>query len=220
MDFTDTPEYKEGRQWAFRNEAKLSERYTNDDIIGGSLRTRLFEEATKLHPSQPGDMENDYRQTLWVLGAFRHIVDTLPKTREAMAAVFDAAQEIGAILGAERAKRECLLELKKRPEAWWKKKIGDASPADVAAAAAVGWRIRKRQERAVRLEPVNRWEVLIELLGTREMCVLADPKKIDLVKDGDYWYYWVHGEDVGFQMIMRPVMHEGRMIQAPGDIIG
>lgn len=220
MDFTETPEYKAGRQWAFRNEAPLSERYTNDDIIGGSLRTRLFEEATKLHPSEPGDMENDVRQTLWVLGAFRHIVDTLPMTREAMAAVFDASQDLGAMMGAERAKRTCFLELKKKPESWWKKKIGDASPADVTAAAAVGWRIRRRQEKAARLEPANRWEVLVDLLGTREMCALQNPKKIELVKDGDHWYYWVHGDQTGFQMIMRPVMHEGRMIQAPGDIIG
>lgn len=220
MDFTETPEYKEGRAWARRNEARLSERYSNDDIIGGSLRGRLFEEAAKLYPSEPGDMENDLRQTLWVLGAFRHVVDTLPTSQEAMAAVFDAAQELGAILGAERGKRECFLELKKKPESWWKRKLGDATPADVVAAASVGWRIRKRKEKAARQEPANRWEVLIDLLGTREMCALEDPSKIDLVKDGNYWYYWVHGPEGGFQMIMRPVMHEGRMIQAPGDIIG
>jgi hypothetical protein len=220
MDFNETPEYKEGRAWAFRNDARLSERYTSDDIIGGSLRNRLFEEAVKLYPSEPGDMENDYRQTLWVMGAFRHIVDTLPMTPQAMVAVFDAAQELGAILGAERRKRECFLELRKKPESWWKKKLGDASPADVVAAASVGWRIRKRKERAERLEPKNRWEVLVDTLGAREMCALGDPRKIDLVKDGHYWYYWVHGPEWGFQMIMRPVMHEGRIEAAPGDIIG
>lgn len=220
MDFTETPEYKAGRQWAQTNENRLVESYSSDDIIGGTLRTKLFEEAGRIHPAKPGDMEEDIRQTLWVLGAFRHVVDTLPLTREAMTAVFDAAQELGAIYSAEKGKLECFRSLKAKPQKWWKTKLGDATPADVLAAAAVGWRIRRRREKEKRLSPESIWEVLVDQFGSREMCAFDEAQRIELVKDGHYWYYWVHAPENGFQMIMKPVVHEGRVISYPGELIG
>lgn len=220
MDPTETPEYNAGRSWAEKNDNRLVERYSNDDIIGGSLRTHLFEEAAKLYPAAGGDLENDLRQTLWVLGAFRHVVETLPMTREAQIAVFDAANELGAIFSAERAKLECLRNLKAKPAGWWKTKLGDVNPDAVVAAASVGWRLRRRKEKELRTQPVSKWEVLVDWFGSREMCVLDNAQRIELVRDRAHWYYWVHGDEVGFQMIMRPSMHEGRMIHAPGDLIG
>jgi hypothetical protein len=220
MELIETPEYEAGRAWAEKNENRLVERYSNDDIIGGSLRTHLFEEAAKLYPATGGDLENDLKQTRWVVGAFRHVTETLPLTPAAMRAVFDAAQELGAIYGAEASKLECFQGLKAKPAAWWRKKVGDASPNDVVDAATVGWRIKRRQERQPRVEPMSKWEVLVDAFGSREMCALLQAERIELVKDGHYWYYWVHAHENGFQMIMRPVMHEGRMTQAPGDLIG
>lgn len=220
MDFTETPEYQAGRAWARANENRLVERYSSDDIIGGTLRSVFFEEAGRLYPAAGGDLENDLRQTLWVMGAFRHVVDTLPMTREAMAAVFEAANELGAIFAAEKAKLRCLKSLKDKDPAWWTKKKGDASPADVLAAAAVGWRIRRRKEKEPRLEPRSIWEILVDQFGSRELCVLDEAGEIELVRDGKYWYYWVHAEDYGFQIIMRPAVEDGRVLHVPGDIIG
>ena len=73
MDHTERAEYKAGLEWARRNENRLVESYSSDDIIGGSLRTKLFEQAAQVYPTKPGDMESDLAQTLWVLGAFRHV---------------------------------------------------------------------------------------------------------------------------------------------------
>lgn len=220
MDPTETLEYRAGRAWAAKNENRLVERYSSDDIIGGSLRSLFFEEAGRLYPAAGGDLENDLRQTLWVLGAFRHVVDTLPMTREAMAAVFDAGNELGAIYSAEKAKLRCLNSLKDKEPEWWTKKRGGASPVDVVAAASVGWRIRRRRDKETRLEPLSIWEILVDWFGSRELCVLVDARKIELVQDGKNWYYWIHAKEYSFQIIMRPTMEEGRMIHAPGDIIG
>lgn len=222
MEFTDSPEYKAGRAWAHKNQNRLAESYSNDDIIGGSLRTNLFEEAGRLYPAAGGDMENDVRQTLWVMGAIRHIVDTLPMTREAMIAAYDAGNELGAIYSAEVAKLKCFRELKAKEPGWWKKKLGDACPADVVSAAMVGWRLKRRAEKISDkpLTPQSIWEVLVDAFGSREMCLLSHAREIELVQDRNYWYYWVHGEGSGFQMIMRPVIQDGRLVHAPGDLIG
>lgn len=220
MDFTETPEYLAGRAWAAKNENRLVELYSSDDIIGGKLRTVFFEEAGKIYPAGGGDLENDLRQTLWVMGAFRHVVDTLPMTQEAMAAVFEAGNELGAIFASERAKLRCLKSLKEKSPEWWKKKRGDASPADVVAAAAVGWRIRRRKDKETRLEANSLWEILVDWFGSRELCVLDEARKIELIQDGKNWYYTIHAEDYSFQIIMRPTVEDGRMIHAPGDIIG
>jgi len=221
MDFTETPEYVSGRAWAAKNENRLVESYSNSDIIGGTLRTVFFEEAGQLYPAVGGNLENDLRQTLWVMGAFRHVVDTLPMTREAMVAVFEAASDLGAIYSAEKAKLRCLKSLKAKEPQWWTRKRGDASPADVLAAAAVGWRIRRRKEKETRLEPLSLWEILVDQFGSRELCVLDEAKAIELVQDRKYWYYWVHdAEGYSFQIIMRPVVEDGRILHAPGDIIG
>lgn len=220
MDHTERAEYKAGIQWARKNENRLVESYTSDDIIGGSLRTKLFEQAAQLYPSKPGDMESDLAQTIWVLGAFRHVIDTLPTTKEAMRALWDASLELGQIFSAELGKLTCYKSLKAKPPAWWTRKLGQVAPKDVVAAAEVGWRIRRRREGEKRLEPQSMWEVLVDVFGTREMCALDRAREIEFVKDGDYWYYWVHADEIGFQMIMRPVMHEGRMINYPGELIG
>lgn len=222
MGFMDSPEYNAGRTWAHKNQNRLAESYSNDDIIGGSLRMKLFEEAGKLYPAAGGNMENDLRQTLWVMGAFRHIVDTLPMTREAMIAALDAASDLGAIYSVEVAKLKCFKELKAKDPGWWKKKLGDATPADVVAAATVGWRVKRRVEKSLGPYPTPKsiWEVLVDAFGSREMCLLSHAQEIELVQDRAYWYYWVHGPESGFQMIMRPVVQDGRLVHVPGDLIG
>jgi hypothetical protein len=218
-DPTETKEYFAGYEWAGTNSNRLRELYTEREIATPELRSMFFTEAARVYPAGPGDMENDFRQTLWVVGAMRFVVDKLPATRESAAAMFDAAMELGAVLSAEYWKLQCSKDLKAKSAKWWKKKAGDATPDDVVAALAIGWRRRFAKEKQ-RPMPDSKWEVLADMTGSREMCILAELKEIELVKDGEYWYYRVSAKDRHFEMIMRPAYHNGIMHQAPGDIIG
>lgn len=219
MDPTRTPEYFAGYEWAAANLNSLRELFTEREVDTGELRSRLFGEAGKLYPAAPGDMENEYRQTLWVTGAIRFVVDKIPQTREGMAAVFEVAMEMGQVLNAEYWKLECLKKLKAKPSSWWGKKIGDATPNDVVSALAVAWRARMAKEKG-RPMPVSKWEVLVDMTGSREMCVLADVEKSDLVRDGRDWYYTVEGKGQSFQMMMRPTYWQGQLEHGTGEIIG
>lgn len=220
MDPISTPQYKQGRAWAKDNQALLVERYSNADLATAELRTYLFDRALRAYPSGPGDMENELRQTLWVLGAIRHVIDTLPLTKEAMRAVFDISMELGAVLGAEIGKLQCFNELKKKPAAWWGKTFKDARPVDILAALEVDWRRRFGREKG-KSKSDSPWEVMVDVFGSREMCILAHLRTIELRQDGAYWSYVASSKDGNsFQMLMRPVYHDGRLTSLPGEIVG
>jgi len=221
MDPTETKEYFAGYEWAGTHVNRLRELYSGKEISTPELRSLLFDQAVRVYPAAPGDMQNEFRQTIWVTGAMKFVVDKLPITREALAAVFEAAMELGAALSAEYWKLECFKELQAKPEKWWRKKIGDAAPNDIVSALAVAWRRKARQYKEKgRENPLSKWEVLVDLTGSREMCVLAEVKHIELVKDGKYWYYRVEGKENSFEVMMRPTYDNGIMTQGTGEIIG
>lgn len=221
MDPTETKEYFAGYEWAGTHVNRLRELYTGKEIATAELRSLLFTESMRVYPSSPGDMVNEFKQTLWVTGAMKFVVDKVPISREALTAVFDAAMEMGAALSAEYWKLECFKDLKGRPEKWWRKNVGDAAPDDVVAALAVAWRRDERRYKGKgRENPLSRWEVLVDRTGSREMCILADVKNIELVRDGKYWYYQVEGKENSFQVMMRPTYDNGIMTQGTGEIIG
>lgn len=221
MDPTQTKEYFTGYEWAGTNVNRLRELYTGKEIATAELRSLLFSESMRFYPSHPGDMENEFKQTLWVTGALKFVVDKIEISRDALTAVFEAAMEMGAALSAEYWKLECFKDLKGRPDKWWRKKIGDATPDDVVAALAVAWRRNERRYREKgRENPLSRWEVLVDRTGSREMCVLSEVRNIELVKDGRYWYYRVEAKENSFEVIMRPAYDNGIMTQGTGEIIG
>lgn len=218
-DVTDTPEYKLGWEWAVEHAPQLAELYTGKELITQELRSRLFRDAMRRWPSQPGDMENELKQTAFVAGAFKAFSDELPLTPEAVAAVFEAALEMGVIYSVEQAKKRYLAILKEKPVGWWRKKLGDASPNEVVGALAHDWRVRIAPERK-RKDPKNKWEVIIDTMGSREMDVLATVTHIVYREDGDYKSYVVESDDGSFQLLARPVFSGMRMTHAAGEIVG
>lgn len=220
METTETPEYFAGYEWAGTHFNELRERFSSREI-GSELRGFLFDRAGRVYPTGPGDMENEFKQTLWVTGATRFVVDKLPLEKETLREIWDMAMELGAILSAEQWKLKCWRELRKKPTGWWRKKFGDATPNDVVSALGVAWRRKeaKYKERG-RSNPVSKWEVLVDMAGSREMCILAELERIDLVKSGDYWFYHVEGKENTFEVMMRPTYHNGIMTQGTGEIIG
>jgi len=220
MDPTETPEYFAGYEWAGTHFNELRERFSSRNI-GGELRGYLFDQAMKVYRSVPGDMENEFKQTLWVTGAIRFVVDKLPLEKGTLTEVWDMGMELGSILSAEYWKLECWKQLRAKPAGWWKKKKGDASPDDVVAVLAVAWRRNEaRHKEKGRPSPLSKWEVMVDRMGSREMCVLAELEKIELVRDGVYWYYRVESKDQSFEVIMRPTPHGDHVEQNTGDIIG
>lgn len=220
-DVTEMPEYDDGVRWADENLNRLVERFTDEELLTEGLRTVLWEKAQRLYPSQRDDMENDIRQTAWVAGAFRRLSETLPFSREAMAAVFDTALEIGSVIGAEFAKKEALDNLKKQRKAitdFWDRKAGDASIGDIVRVLETAY--RRDLPREERGRTLTRWEVLVQRLGSREMRALETLRSAKLVKDGRYWYYDVDGEDSSFQVMAKDAVDGGRIVQGAGEIIG
>jgi len=217
MEVIETPEYLAGYEWAGTHLNEFREKFSSSNI-GSELRGHLFDQAMKLYPSVPGDMEREWKQILWVAGGLRFVVDKMPLERESMVAIWDMSLEFSNILGAERWKYECWKQLRAKPESWWRKKIGDATPNDVVSALAIAWRAREGKEK--KRNALSRWEVLVDRTGSREMCILAELEEIELVPDGNYWYYRVSGKEYSFEMIMRPYYHDGRLIYGAGDIIG
>jgi hypothetical protein len=218
LDPVETAEYQVGVAWADRNLPKLVELYSSRELDTGELRVRLFHEAGGFYPHKRETNENDIRQTLWVMGAIRRLVDTLPGGRESMAAVFDAAMEMGAILSAERGTLAALNALKDRPAAWWRKKFGDATPNDLMKPIyRKWWHDVGFPENRTR---TTKWEALLHVLGTREMWALADLEKVHYIGDELYKRYDVEGGENSFQMISEDVVHEGRIVEHAGSITG
>lgn len=217
-DITDTAEYRDGIDWAVMHAPELVERYSSNNLSAEELRTYLWKAAGSVYPSKRGDMENDLRQTQWFAGAVRRLVDTLSMNMEAMREVFDIAMEIGATYGAEKWKYVHFLELKKKDASWWRKKKGDASPNDVVGVMSNLWWRTYAKEKGVK--STSKWEILIDTLGTREMCALATLDEITARKDGEYQSYEVDGDECSFQVISAPVWNGSYLVQGMGDIVG
>jgi hypothetical protein len=220
-DVTEMPEYEAGVRWANGNLNRLIERFTDEELITEGLRTVLWQKAAQLYPSSRDDMENDLKQTAWVAGAFRRLSETLPMGREAMAAVFDAALEIGSIVGAEISKKESFDNLKRQRKTvseFWDRKFGDASIGDIVRVLETAH--RRSLPREDRGRTLTKWEVLLQTLGSRELRALETLRSAKLVKDGKYWYYDVDGEDSSFQVMAKDTVEGGRIVQGAGEIVG
>jgi hypothetical protein len=217
-DPIETPEYKAGKKWTAENLDQLRELFTGRQVDTDELRKRLFEEAERRYPRERGDMVNDRKQTLWVAGAFRPLVDLLSSDAAGMLAVMEVSSDIGGILGAETGKMEALEELKKKPESWWRRSFGDATPYDLLEAFAIGW--RRRPGRGLG-EPVSRWEILIDMLGTREMWAFATLKSITEQEHAGGRRVWdVRGTKNDFDVIAEDFRERGILHQGAGDIVG
>lgn len=218
QDITDQADYKEGIDWAVLHSPELVERYSSTNITGDELRSYLWKVAGNIHPSKRGDPENDLRQTFFVAGAIRRIIDTLGLTPGAVKEVFDIALDIGQVYGAERWKYTCFLELKEKESSWWRKKKGVASPNDIVNVLSNMWWRRYAKEKGV--SRTSKWEILVDTLGTREMCILAHLTEVEARVDGEYKSWIVYGKDNDFQVMSAPVFANGRMIQGMGEIVG
>lgn len=219
MGLVNSPEYRLGWEWAKEHGPIITELFTSTEMATTELRTRLFGEAARKWPSQRDDISNDLKQTAFVAGAMQAVAETMPMTREALAAVFDAALDIGMMWSAEAAKAEHLDSLKARPVGWWRRKFGDARPIDVVNALSVTWRKEWAEERG-RAHPGSKWAVLIDMLGSRELAVLDELERIEELQDGAYTTYEIIGKDGSFQIIARPVYQQGRLTNLPGEIVG
>jgi hypothetical protein len=223
QDITDQPDYREGIDWAVLHAPELVERYSSTNITGRELRDYLWKTALRIYPSVRGEMENDLRQTFFVAGAIRRIIDTLPFGPEAMREVFDIGMDVGQAYGAERWKYRCFLALKEKDSSWWRKKKGAASPNDIVGALSNWWWRQYAKEKGVS-RASSKWEILIDTLGTREMCILSNLTKVEADEDGRYKTWTVFGTENNFQMMSSPVfeMIGGRMVlvQGMGEIVG
>lgn len=217
-DFRETAEYKEGFDWAALHSPELVERYSSNNLSAQELRGYLWKNADRAYPSKRGEMENELRQTLFVAGAIREIIGHLPTNLESIRALYEIAGEMGQIYSAEKWKYVHFLELKKKDSSWWRKKKGDASPNEVVSALANYWWNKIARERGVK--STSKWEILIDTLGTREMCALASLGKVVLNDEGKYKTYDVEGDDCEFQMMAAPVIENGRVYSLAGEIVG
>jgi hypothetical protein len=218
VDFTETEEYQAGIRWADQNRSRLVERYSSKELDTSELRSYLFDIAERLYPARREDMDNDIKQDYWVAGAYRRLVDTLPFSPEAMAAVFDAAMEMGVIISTEVAKKESLEALKAKSAAWWRTKFGDAKPNDILKALySKWWREVGMPEKRSR---TTKWEALKYVFGSREMSVLDTIQKIEARKDGPYEHWEVEGEHGTFDIMSKDVWQGGVLVQGAGEIVG
>jgi len=218
MTITDTPEYKSGWEWAKEHGPLLSELFTGKDVSTPELRKRLFQEATRRWPSSSDSLVNDLKQTAFVAGAIKAAVQTLPMAPESLTAIMDASLEMGMLWATEQGKAQALETLQAKPAAWWRKKMGDATPNDVVNALSVAWRHDWAKERG-RQHPRSKWEVLIDATGAREIEILAEAIKIS-EEPGSPFTYTIESEEDGFQIISRPLYEGTRMLRYPGEIVG
>lgn len=221
LDITDQPDYREGVDWAVLHSSELVERYSSTDITADLLRSYLWKVAGEIFPSKRGEMENDLRQTFFVAGAIRRVIDTLPLSVQAMKEVFEIAMDIGQVYGAEKWKYKCFLELQEKDASWWRRKQGAASPNDIVNALSNYWWREYAKEKGV--SRTSKWEVLIDTLGTREICVLSDLTNVEA--EGEKYKTWtVESKENSFQMMAAPVYEvvNGRsvLVQGMGEIVG
>ena len=218
MSPTDTPEYKAGWAWATEHGPMLAELFSNKEVSTPEIRVRLFQEATRRWPSDPDDLENDLKQVAFVMGAMKAAIRTLDVSPEANIAANEAGLEMSHLWITERGKAEALKAIKKKPEGWWRTKMGDATPNQVLGALAFAWRVDWAREKK-RKSPRSRWEVLIDTLGPRELEILADATAIFERKDGPERFV-VDAPDDAFEIISKPKYEGGQMLRYPGEIVG
>lgn len=220
-DPIETQEYRDGFRWAAMHGNELIELYTSKSLSEPELRTRLWRAAGHHYPSKRGEMRNEVRQTLFVMGALRRLVETMPENIEGFRAIFEIGLEMGSIYSAEKWKAIHLEAIRKKDASWWRKKNGDASPNEVVGVLSAEWHRRHAREKGVQ-RPSSKWEVLVDTLGTREMCALATLKKIEIEDGGRL--YGVEGDDCSFQVMAKNIgdWQDGRYIiyQHAGEIVG
>lgn len=210
----ETEEYREGYDWAVLHGPELAERYSSNDLSTQELRSYLWKIAGQVYPSKRGEMENELRQTLFVIGAIKRVIQGHVEFK----AFLEIAQEMGAIYGAEKWKYVHFETLKKKEASWWRKKKGDASPNEIVSALSNLWWNKFAREKGVK--STSKWEIMIDTLGTREMCALASLEKVKFNDGGRYKTYDVEGDDCDFQMMAEPVMENGRVHSWAGEIVG
>lgn len=224
LDINEQPVYKEGIDWAVLHAPELAERYSSTNITGEELRSYLWKVATGYYPSVRGEMENDLLQTFFVAGAIRRVIDSLPLSPAAMTEVFSIGMDVGQIYGSEKWKYKAFLELKAKDPSWWRKKLGAASPNDIVNAFSNEWWRRYAKEK--KASRTSKWEVLIDVLGTREMSILAHLTNVELEthQGGRYKVWTVSGRENDFQMMASPVWENvgGRqvLVHGAGEIVG
>lgn len=218
MSPTDTPEYKAGWAWATEHGPMLAELFSNKEVSTPEIRVRLFREASRRWPSDPEDLSNDLKQVSFVMGAMKAAVGMLDVSHEALIAENEAGLEMSQLWVTERGKVQALEAIKKKPENWWRTKMGAVSPNQVVNALSVAWRIDHAKEKG-RKNPRSKWEILIDTLGPREMEILADATAILERKDG-YERFVIDAPEDAFEIISRPAYEGGRMHRYPGEIVG
>jgi hypothetical protein len=221
-DFRETVEYRTGRRWAAEEYRRLVELYASNQLNTEELRAALWKAAGAEYPSRRGELEPELQQTLFFAGAIRSLVDRLPKNLEGFGAMFEMGLEVGQVYQAEKWKLVHFLELKKKDASWWRKKKGDASPNELVNALSNDWWHRFGRKKA--LTKTSKWEILIDTLGTREMCALATLEKVVYKGEGSYKTYEVEGDGCDFEMISELVAEwqDGRHVvhYYAGEIVG
>lgn len=217
----DTEEYRLGYEWAVEHSPRFAELFHSKELVTPELQTALFKEAGRKWPSKSDSMENELKQTAFVAGAFKGFTERLPMSQDALAAVFDAAMEMGSIWNAEIWKARHLETLKAKPASWWRKKVGAASPNEIAGIMSAEWRRRHGRDKG-RKDPRSKWEVLIDTMGTRELSALATLQNVEDRSDSyPVKVLRVEGEDSDFEVIAAwAYTPEGRVYHWPGEIIG
>lgn len=218
MSVIDTPEYQAGWAWAKEHGPLLAELFTSREVVTPELHVRLFREAGRRWPSESDNLENDLKQAAFVMGAMKALIQSLPMTPEAAVAINEAGLQMSHIWSTEQGKAHALEDLKKKPENWWRTRMGAVSPNQVVNALSFAWRIDHAKEKG-RKNPRSKWEILIDTLGPREMEILADATAILERKDG-YERFVVDAPEDAFEIISRPAYEGGRMLRYPGEIVG
>jgi hypothetical protein len=221
MSVSEMAAYAKGAQWADENLNRLRERFTGVDMQTQDLRDILWPTAERIYKPERESMENDLHATAWVAGAMKRLVDTMEWSREGMAAIFEAALEMGSIFSAEFSKHEALEEIKAKPRNWWSKKAGELTPNDIMEPILQKWwrDVGVPEERT----RTSRAEALKHVLGAREMRAFTTLKRAaqEGGKNDVYVYYDVDGEGVGFQIMAKDAVHPGGIVsQRAGDIVG
>lgn len=218
MSPIDTPEYQAGWAWATEHGPLLVELFSSKEVFTPELHVRLFREAGRRWPSSPDDLLNDLKQAAFVIGAMKAAIKTLDMSPETMLAVNEAGLGMAQLWSSEQGKANALEDLKKKPEGWWRTKMGAATPNQVVGALSFAWRVDFAKEKG-RKNPRSRWEILIDTLGPREMEIFADATAIFERKDGPERFVVDAPEDA-FEIISKPEYDGGRMYRYPGEIVG